>query len=71
MEINMEETEKVQIDEARRAVKKMIDLNELFLDSVKFNSCECADKYSYVSMEFGKLTWVMAEYLGIFENTDE
>lgn len=31
----MEETEKVQIDEARRAVKKMIDLNELF-----FRLCE-------------------------------
>lgn len=63
--------EKVKIKEAKIAVEKMIYLNELFLDSVKYNSCECVDKYSYVSLEFGKLFWVLAEYLGIYEDSDE
>ena len=44
----------------------MVNLNELFLDSVKFNKCvESYEKYQYVSLELGKLIWILIKYFDI------
>ena len=37
------------VADVKIAIKKMVNLNELFLDSVKFNKCdESYEKYQYV-----------------------
>lgn len=53
------------IADVKRAVRKMVNLNELFLDSVKFNKCESYEKYQYVSLELGKLIWILMKYFDI------
>ena len=57
--------EKPSLIEAQNAVKKILNLNDLFLDSVKFNQCECFEKYQYVSLEFGRQIWILIQYLNI------
>ena len=62
----MEENNEIpDLRDAKNAVKNMINLNELFLDSVKFNQCECYEKYQYVSLELSKLLWILTEYFEI------
>lgn len=62
----MEENNEIpDLRDAKSAVKKMINLNELFLDSVKFNQCECYEKYQYVSLELSRLLWTLTEYFEI------
>ena len=52
--------------EVEIAIKKMVNLNELFLDSVKFNKCdESYEKYQYVSLELRKLIWILIKYFDI------
>ncbi|CCY62933.1 MAG: hypothetical protein ACLSA2_02360 [Candidatus Gastranaerophilaceae bacterium] len=60
-----ENNTKPDIDDVTRALKKMLNLNSLFFDSVKYNKCECYDKYQYVSVEFDKLIWVILDYFQI------
>ncbi len=60
-----ENNETPDLRDAKNAVKKMINLNELFLDSVKFNQCECYEKYQYVSLELSRLLWTLTEYFEI------
>lgn len=62
--------EKPSFEDAKKAVQNMYSLNSLFLDSVKFNECECLDKYSYVSDEFFNLLWVLILYFGICDDTN-
>lgn len=57
--------EKPDLRYVKLAVKKMGYLNDLFLDSVKFNQCECYQKYQYVSLELSKLIWILMEYFEI------
>ncbi len=62
----MEENKKnIDLRDVKHTVQKMINLNELFLDSVKFNQCECYEKYQYVSLELSKLLWILTEYFEI------
>lgn len=60
-----ENNETPDLRDAKNAVKKMINLNELFLDSVKFNQCECYEKYQYVLLELSRLLWTLTEYFEI------
>ncbi len=62
--------EKPSFEGAKKAVQKMYSLNSLFLDSVKYNECECLEKYSYVSGEFFNLLWVLILYFEICDDTN-
>ncbi len=56
---------KPEIEDAKKALINMLNLNSLFLDSVKYNNCECYDKYQYVSLQFDKLIYVLINYFEI------
>ena len=62
--------EKPSFEEAKKAIQKMYSLNSLFLDSVKYNKCECLEKYSYVSDEFFNLLWILILYFEICDDTN-
>ena len=54
----MEENKKnIDLRDVKHTVQKMINLNELFLDSVKFNQCECYEKFrvKQVIMDFNRI----------------
>ena len=60
-----ENNEILDMSDVKIAVKKMLNLNDLFLDSVKFNQCESYEKYKYVSLELSKQLWVLIDYFDI------
>ncbi len=60
-----ENNEILDLSDVKIAIKKMLNLNDLFLDSVKFNQCECYEKYKYVSLELSKQLWVLIDYFDI------
>lgn len=57
--------EKPTLKEVVKTIKNMVNLNDLFHDSIKHNRCECSFKYEYVAKEMEDYIWVLVEYFEI------
>ncbi|MBP3924455.1 hypothetical protein J6E39_04355 [bacterium] len=61
----MIDREQKQLEDVKITLKKMVNLNSVFYDSVRYNQCEGLDKYLYVSLTMGQYIWKLAQDLNV------